>query len=75
MSLASGQTGAAAAPAGKDGRAAGEVRVLVVDDESYLADLVAAALKYEGWQTRQRGSWQTHRNLSAVSWAGGGCWT
>jgi Response regulators consisting of a CheY-like receiver domain and a winged-helix DNA-binding domain len=26
--------------------------VLVVDDESYLADLVAAALKYEGWQTR-----------------------
>src|SRR5674536_301302 len=52
MSLASGQTGAAAAPAGKDGRAAGEVRVLVVDDESYLADLVAAALKYEGWQTR-----------------------
>src|SRR5664280_968058 len=52
MSLASGQTGAAAAPAGKDGRAAGEVRVLVVDDEKYLADLVAAALKYEGWQTR-----------------------
>src|SRR5664280_2837805 len=41
MSLSSGQTGAAAAPAGKDGRAAGEVRVLVVDDESYLADRVA----------------------------------
>jgi len=29
-----------------------QVRVLVVDDEAYLADLVATALKYEGWDVR-----------------------
>jgi len=31
------------------------VRVLVVDDESTLADLLAMALKYEGWQVRTAG--------------------
>ncbi len=33
-----------------------QVRVLVVDDEAYLADLVATALKYEGWDVRTAGS-------------------
>ncbi|WP_132876607.1 response regulator transcription factor [Tamaricihabitans halophyticus] len=31
-------------------------RVLVVDDEEYLADLVATALRYEGFDTRTTGS-------------------
>jgi two-component system OmpR family response regulator len=31
-------------------------RVLVVDDEAYLADLVATALRYEGFQTAVAGS-------------------
>jgi two-component system OmpR family response regulator len=31
------------------------VRVLVVDDESTLADLLAMALRYEGWQVRTAG--------------------
>lgn len=37
-------------PAADTGR--DRVRALVVDDETYLAELVALALKYEGWQTR-----------------------
>jgi two-component system OmpR family response regulator len=28
------------------------VRVLVVDDERYLADLIATAIRYEGWEAR-----------------------
>ncbi|MFD7082187.1 response regulator transcription factor [Streptomyces sp. NPDC059918] len=32
------------------------VRVLVVDDEAVLADLVAMALRYEGWDTRTSGT-------------------
>lgn len=31
------------------------VRALVVDDEAYLADLVAMALRYEGWEVRTAG--------------------
>jgi two-component system OmpR family response regulator len=32
------------------------VRVLVVDDEAALADLVAMALRYEGWEVRSAGT-------------------
>ena len=32
------------------------VRVLVVDDESTLADLLSMALRYEGWQVRTAGN-------------------
>ncbi|WP_026270692.1 response regulator transcription factor [Salinispora pacifica] len=32
------------------------VRVLVVDDESALADLLSMALRYEGWQVRTAGN-------------------
>ncbi len=38
---------------GIDGRA---VRVLVVDDESTLAELVSMALRYEGWEIRTAGN-------------------
>lgn len=31
------------------------VRVLVVDDESSLADLLSLALRYEGWDIRAEG--------------------
>ena len=31
-------------------------RALVVDDEAYLADLVAMALRYEGWEVRTAGT-------------------
>jgi two-component system, OmpR family, response regulator len=34
----------------------GPVRVLVVDDEATLADLLSMALRYEGWQVRSAGS-------------------
>lgn len=40
-------------------------RVLVVDDEEYLADLVATALRYEGFETRTAGSGQA--TLAAVA--------
>ncbi|MBV8085230.1 MAG: response regulator transcription factor [Chloroflexi bacterium] len=33
-----------------------QVRVLVVDDEVYIADLVATALRYEGFEVRKAGS-------------------
>jgi two-component system OmpR family response regulator len=33
----------------------GPVRVLVVDDESALADLLSMALRYEGWEVRAEG--------------------
>lgn len=32
------------------------IRALVVDDEAYLADLVAMALRYEGWEARTAGT-------------------
>ena len=32
------------------------IRVLVVDDEQMLADLLASALRYEGWQVTTAGS-------------------
>ena len=32
------------------------VRVLVVDDEAPLADLLSMALRYEGWQRAHRGA-------------------
>jgi two-component system, OmpR family, response regulator len=32
------------------------VRVLVVDDESALADLLSMALRYEGWEVRTAGN-------------------
>ena len=32
------------------------IRALVVDDEAYLADLVAMALRYEGWDVRTAGT-------------------
>lgn len=35
-----------------------DVRVLVVDDERYLAEMVATALRFEGWQTAVAGSAQ-----------------
>ncbi|MFI0352074.1 response regulator transcription factor [Actinomadura sp. 9N407] len=35
---------------------AGPARILVVDDEPYLADLVATALRYEGFETAVAGS-------------------
>src|SRR5579875_1445892 len=34
------------------------LRVLVVDDESYIADLVATALRYQGFAVRTAGSGQ-----------------
>lgn len=40
-------------------------RVLVVDDEEFLADLVATALRYEGFETRTAGSGQAA--LAAVA--------
>ncbi len=36
-------------------RQAASVRVLVVDDEANLAELVAMALRYEGWEVRSAG--------------------
>ena len=30
----------------------GAIRVLVVDDESSLSDLLSMALRYEGWEVR-----------------------
>ena len=30
----------------------GAIRVLVVDDESSLSDLLSMALRYEGWDVR-----------------------
>ncbi|MFI5806447.1 response regulator transcription factor [Streptomyces sp. NPDC051561] len=36
-----------------------KLRVLVVDDESYLADLVATALRYEGFETAVAGTGST----------------
>ncbi len=41
----------AARPHQQSADAVGEVRVLVVDDERYLAEMVATALRFEGWQT------------------------
>jgi len=35
------------------------IRVLVVDDESSLTDLLSMALKYEGWEIRTAGDGQT----------------
>ena len=32
------------------------VRVLVVDDEQMLADLLASALRYEGWEVTTAGT-------------------
>ena len=42
------------------------VRVLVVDDEATLSELLAMALRYEGWEVRTAGD-----GLSAVriAWA------
>ncbi len=40
------------------------VRVLVVDDEATLSDLVSMALRYEGWDVRSAGD-----GLSAVRFA------
>ena len=37
----------------------GPVRVLVVDDEPTLAELLAMALRYEGWEVRSAGDGQT----------------
>src|SRR5512132_858947 len=37
----------------------GPVRVLVVDDEPTLAELLAMALRYEGWDVRSAGDGQT----------------
>ncbi len=54
-----GESGAAARATGKKPellRADGSpVRVLVVDDESSLADLLSLALRYEGWDIRSEG--------------------
>jgi two-component system OmpR family response regulator len=33
-----------------------QIKVLVVDDEATLADVVSMALRYEGWETRTAGS-------------------
>jgi two-component system, OmpR family, response regulator len=46
-------------PGGRDGRFGRLIRVtriLVVDDERYLADLVATALRYEGFETNVAGT-------------------
>src|SRR3954470_14677117 len=46
----------ATAPAADLARPDGSpVRVLVVDDETPLADLLSMALRYEGWQVRTEG--------------------
>src|ERR1700753_3666732 len=37
----------------------GPVRVLVVDDEATLAELVTMALRYEGWDVRSAGTGMT----------------
>lgn len=49
------------------------VRVLVVDDESTLTDLLSMALRYEGWDVR--GAWPAAaamrcRPTSRTRWAG-----
>lgn len=41
------------APSTRD--SSGQVRVLVVDDEASLAELLCMALRYEGWQARSAG--------------------
>ncbi|MEU8891164.1 response regulator transcription factor [Streptomyces sp. NPDC048442] len=50
-------TARSSAHAGSD--SSGEVRVLVVDDEASLAELLCMALRYEGWQTRSAGDGAT----------------
>src|SRR6201996_6465663 len=40
------------------------VRVLVVDDESTLAELVTMALRYEGWDVRSAGTGMTAVRLA-----------
>ena len=37
----------------------GPVRVLVVDDEPTLAELLSMALRYEGWEVKSAGDGQT----------------
>nr|BFE76781.1 hypothetical protein GCM10020092_100820 [Actinoplanes digitatis] len=37
----------------------GPVRVLVVDDEATLAEVLSMALRYEGWEVRSAGDGQT----------------
>ncbi|GAA2759013.1 response regulator transcription factor [Actinopolymorpha rutila] len=52
-----GSTGPAAAAGASLRRAdGGPVRVLVVDDEPTLTDLLAMALRYEGWEVRTAGA-------------------
>ena len=38
------------------------LRVLVVDDEHNIAELISMALRYEGWETRQ-----AHTGTKAVT--------
>ncbi|PRY00583.1 response regulator transcription factor [Allonocardiopsis opalescens] len=40
------------------------VRVLVVDDESTLADLLSMAFRYEGWETRTAGTGRSALSLA-----------
>ena len=44
--------------------AANGVRVLVVDDEPTLAELVTMALRYEGWEVRSAGNGMTAVRLA-----------
>ena len=46
---------AAARPRSSDGPTAAPVRVLVVDDEPTLTELLSMALRYEGWEVRTAG--------------------
>ncbi|HEY4022882.1 MAG TPA: response regulator, partial [Pseudonocardiaceae bacterium] len=54
--VAAPAAGTASSPRADLRRADGApVRVLVVDDEATLAELVAMALRYEGWEVRSAG--------------------
>ncbi|NYH88293.1 two-component system OmpR family response regulator [Actinopolymorpha rutila] len=44
------------AQAGRATMAEPPVRVLVIDDERYLAEMIASALRYEGWHTMVAGT-------------------
>ena len=59
--LIAASTGPTQAPHPPDGN---HVRVLVVDDESTLTELLALALRYEGWQVQTAGDGRTAVRLA-----------
>jgi DNA-binding NtrC family response regulator len=45
-----------------------QVRILVVDDEVYIADLVATALRYEGFAVQKAGTGRDASSPAPKSW-------